>query len=208
MYRLWGFAHVIYWDTGLVYWVRVIAERAPIKGASDGPRSQHEPSLLHFWQLKSQSYEYFFTIGFPLLIYDGLVAWKNDARTPSLLPSDSLLIALALENNRLGASQLPLHPLFCIVVRFPCFTLCTVGQPLLSSMGQLQSQVIGKVVAPVALLSGIALSSENSVQYSEYRRKLWSRLGRLLLYFLCWAYPSLFHCSVRPVAQLQPTLFM
>ena len=32
-------------------------------------------------------------------------------------------------------------------------------------MDQLQSRVIGEVVAPVALLSGIALCHENTVRY-------------------------------------------
>ena len=39
-------------------------------------------------------------------------------------------------------------------------------------MGRLQSQVIGEVVVPVALLSGIALSPENTVEDSRHRRKL------------------------------------
>ena len=38
-------------------------------------------------------------------------------------------------------------------------------------MGRLQSQVISKVVAPVALLSGIALSLENTVRYGWHRGK-------------------------------------
>ena len=38
-------------------------------------------------------------------------------------------------------------------------------------MGRLQSRVIGEVVAPVALLSGIALSPENTVRYGWHRRK-------------------------------------
>ena len=38
-------------------------------------------------------------------------------------------------------------------------------------MGRLQSRVIGEVVAPVALLSGIALSPENTVRYARHRRK-------------------------------------
>ena len=38
-------------------------------------------------------------------------------------------------------------------------------------MGRSQSRVIGEVVAPVALLSGIALSPENTVRYGQYRRK-------------------------------------
>ena len=35
---------------------------------------RHEPSLLHLRRLKSQHHEFSFTIGFPLLFYDGLVA--------------------------------------------------------------------------------------------------------------------------------------
>ena len=38
-------------------------------------------------------------------------------------------------------------------------------------MGRLQSRVIGEVVALVALLSGIALSPENTVRYCRHRRK-------------------------------------
>ena len=38
-------------------------------------------------------------------------------------------------------------------------------------MGRLQSRVIGEVVAPVALLSGIALSPENTVRYDRHHRK-------------------------------------
>ena len=34
----------------------------------------HEPSLLHLRRLKSQHHGFSFTIGFPLLFYDGLVA--------------------------------------------------------------------------------------------------------------------------------------
>lgn len=46
-----------------------------------------------------------------------------------------------------------------------------IGQPLPSSMVQPQSQVIGKVVAPVALLSSIAFSPESTVRYGRNRRK-------------------------------------
>ena len=80
-------------------------------------------------------------------------------------------MALVVECHCLRASRLPLHPLFphrCLRSRL---TLCTVGQPLLSSMGRLQSRVIGEVVAPVALLSGIALSLENTVRYGQRRQK-------------------------------------
>ena len=97
---------------------------------------------------------------------------------PHLLPSDSLLMALVVECHYLGASQLPLHPLFPHRGSRTRLTLCTVGQPLPSSMGRLQSRVIGEVLAPVALLSGIALSLEGTVRYGPHRRKtvisLWS----------------------------------
>ena len=47
-------------------------------------------------------------------------------------------------------------------------------------MGRLQSRVIGKVVASVALLSDIALSPENTIRYSRHRRKtVISSFGRL-----------------------------
>jgi len=54
----------------------------------------------------------------------------------------------------------------------PRLTLCTVGNPFTSSTGQSQSQAISEVVAPVALLSGIALSPESPVQYGQHRRKI------------------------------------
>ena len=80
-------------------------------------------------------------------------------------------MALVVECHCLGASQLPLHPLFPHHGLGPSLTLCTVGQPLPTSMGRFQSQVIGEVVAPVALLSGIALSPENFVRYGRHCRK-------------------------------------
>ena len=58
-------------------------------------------------------------------------------------------------------------------------------------MGRLQSRVIGEVVALVVLLSGIALSSENTVQYGQYYRKLGSRFSRLPLYLLLLGLPLL-----------------
>ena len=76
-----------------------------------------------------------------------------------------------MECHCLGASRLPLHPLSPHRGSRPHLTLCTVGQPLPSSMGRLQSRVIGEVVAPVALLSGIALSPENTVRYGRHCRK-------------------------------------
>jgi len=91
--------------------------------------------------------------------------------TPPSLPSDSLLMALALDSLCLVASQLLSLPSSRIVVHGPRLTLCMVGQPLPSSMGRSQSWVIGEVAALVALLSGIALSPENTVWYGRHRRK-------------------------------------
>ena len=71
----------------------------------------------------------------------------------------------------LGVSRL-LSPLSLrTVFRCPRLALCTVGNPSPSSMGRSQSQVIGEVVAPVALLSGIALSPESRFRYGRHRRK-------------------------------------
>ena len=50
-------------------------------------------------------------------------------------------------------------------------------------MGWLQCQVIGEAVAPLAPLSGIALSPEDTVRYGRHRRKLSSRFGRPPWYF-------------------------
>ena len=80
-------------------------------------------------------------------------------------------MALVVECHCLWASRLPLHPLFPHRGSRTRLTLCTVRQPLPSSMSRLQSRVIGEVVAPVALLSGIALSPENTVWYGRHRRK-------------------------------------
>ena len=80
-------------------------------------------------------------------------------------------MALVVECHCLGVSRLPLHPLFPHCGSRSRLTLCTVGQPLPSTTGRLQSQVIGEVVAPVAWLSGIALSPENTVRYGRHRRK-------------------------------------
>ena len=80
-------------------------------------------------------------------------------------------MALVVVCHCLGASRLPLDSLFPHRGSHPCFTLCTVRQPLPSSMGQFQSRVIGEVVASVALLSGIVLSPEDTVRYSQHRRK-------------------------------------
>ena len=80
-------------------------------------------------------------------------------------------MALVVECHCLGASRLPLHPLFPHCGSCPRLTLCTVRQPLPSSMGWLQSRIISEVVAPVALLAGIALSPANTVLYGQHRRK-------------------------------------
>ena len=75
-------------------------------------------------------------------------------------------------------------------------------------MGRLQSRVIGEVVAPVALLSGIALSSEDTVRYGRHGRKtvILLRSPSLVLLVIGSTPPSPSYRS-RPVAQLQPTLF-
>ena len=57
------------------------------------------------------------------------------------------------------------------VFRCPHLALCTVGNPSPSSMGWSQSRVIGEVVAPVALFSGIALSPKSQFRYGRHRRK-------------------------------------
>ena len=80
-------------------------------------------------------------------------------------------MALVVECHCLGGSRLPLHPLFPHRGSHPRLTLCKVGHPFPSSMGRLQSRVIGEVVAPLALLSGIALSPEDTVRYGRHRRK-------------------------------------
>ena len=56
--------------------------------------------------------------------------------------------------------------------RCPRLRLCTVGNPLTSSTGRSQSRAIGEVVAPVALLFGIALSPKSPVRYGRHRRKV------------------------------------
>ena len=75
-------------------------------------------------------------------------------------------------------------------------------------MGRLQSQVIG-VVAPVALLSGIAGSPENTVWHGRHRRKtLISLRSPSLVLLVIGSTPPYSSYRSRPVAQLQPTLFM
>ena len=75
-------------------------------------------------------------------------------------------------------------------------------------MGRLQSRVIGHAVAPVALLSGIALSPEDTFWYNWHRRRtvISLRLPSLVLFAFGSTPPSSSYRS-RPVAQLQPTLF-
>jgi len=58
------------------------------------------------------------------------------------------------------------------VFRCPHLTLCIVSNPLTSSTGRSQSRAIGKVVAPLALLSGIGLSPESPVRYGRHHRKI------------------------------------
>ena len=72
-------------------------------------------------------------------------------------------------------------------------------------MGRLPSRVIGEVVSPVARLSGIALSPENTVRYGWHRRKTVILLQSpfLVLLVIRSTPPSSSYRS-RPVAQLQP----
>ena len=100
-------------------------------------------------------------------------------------------MALVVECHCLRVSRLPLHPLFPHRGSHYRLTLCTVGQPLPSSMGRLQSRVIGEVVAPVALLSGIALSPENTVRYGRHRRKTMISLRSPSLLLLVLGLPLL-----------------
>ena len=75
-------------------------------------------------------------------------------------------------------------------------------------MGRLQSRVIGEVVAPVALFSGLALSLEDTVRYCCHCRKtvISLRSPSLVLLVIGSTSPSSSYQS-RPVAQLQPPLF-
>ena len=72
-------------------------------------------------------------------------------------------------------------------------------------MGLLQSRVIGKVVAPVALLSGIALSPGNTVRYGRPCRKtvISLRSPSLVLLVIGSTPPSSSYRS-HHVAPLQP----
>ena len=112
-----------------------------------------------------------------------------------------------MECHCLGASQLPLHPLFPHRGSRSRLTLCTVGQALLSSMGRLQSRVISEVVALVALLSGIALSPENTVGYGQHHRRsvISLRSPSLVLLVLGLPLPSpLLGLSCGPVTAKRP----
>ena len=76
-------------------------------------------------------------------------------------------------------------------------------------MGELQSRVIRAVVAPVALVSGIALSPEDTVRYGRHRRKTVISLPShsLVLLVIGSTTPSSSYRS-RPVAQLQPNALL
>ena len=72
-------------------------------------------------------------------------------------------------------------------------------------MGRSQSRVIGEVVAPEALLSGIALSPENTVRYGRHRRKtVISFRSPSLVLLIIGSTPPFSSYRSRPVAQLQP----
>jgi len=77
------------------------------------------------------------------------------------------------------------------------WSICTVGNPLTSSTGRSQSRAIGEVVAPVALLSGIALSPESPVRYSRHRRKVVISLRSPALVLLGLGLPLLLYFFSR-----------
>src|ERR1700712_139044 len=82
---------------------------------------------------------------------------------------------------------------------------CTVGNPFLSSMGRSQSRAIVEVVAPVALLPGIALSPWNTARYGRHRQKVVISFRSSLPRTSCdWVHPSLPSLGLRPAARLQP----
>ena len=75
-------------------------------------------------------------------------------------------------------------------------------------MGRLQSRAIGEVVAPVALLSGIALSPEGTLPYGRLRRNTVISLLLPFLVLLGIGFPPpSTSCRSCPVAKSQPTLF-
>ena len=80
-------------------------------------------------------------------------------------------MALSTGSLCLGVPRLLSHSSLSTVLRCPRLALCTVGNLSRSSMGQSLSLVIGEVVAPVALFSGIALSPESRFRYGRHRRK-------------------------------------
>jgi len=70
-----------------------------------------------------------------------------------------------------------------------------VGNPLTSSTGRSQSRATGEVVAPVALLSGIALSPESPVRYGRHGRRVVISLRSPSLALLGLGLPLLLHFS-------------
>jgi len=77
------------------------------------------------------------------------------------------------------------------------WSIGTVGNPLTSSTGLSQSRAICEVVAPVALLSGIALSRERPVWYAQHRGKVVFSLRSPSLARLGLGLPLLIHFSSR-----------
>jgi len=99
---------------------------------------------------------------------DGSFAQEGDATTTPL-PSDSILIFLLLWQPGCRGFTVT-FPSFLRTCFAASLNICTVGNPFLSSMGRSQSRVIVEVVAPVALLPGIALSPWFTVRYGRHRR--------------------------------------
>ena len=76
-------------------------------------------------------------------------------------------------------------------------------------MGRLKSRVIGEVVAPVAQISGIVLSPENTVRYGQHRRKtVISLRSPSLVLLVIGSTPPSFSYRSRPVAQLLPNALL
>jgi len=73
-------------------------------------------------------------------------------------------------------------------------------------MGGSQSRAIGEVVAPVALLSGIALSPESPVRYRRHGRKVVISLRSPSLALLGLGLPHLLNFFARSVP-LAPCCF-